>query len=304
MPTAPSAVTTTPLPELLSQSHACFTPLLQALLARYQGPDATLNAAIAYAMSNGGKRVRPALAWGACLAVGGNWQAAESAALAVECVHGYSLVHDDLPCMDDDDLRRGQPTCHRQFSEATALLAGDALQALAFCALTDTLATAHQASATLALQVQTLSCAARDMVYGQRLDLAAEGQRIGVDALSQIHRYKTGALIRAAVRMGALAGAATDRQLAVLDQYADALGLAFQVHDDVLDVIGDTAILGKHSGADVSHAKATYPRLLGLAPAQALARQLTDDALAALTPLGKPAEPLQHLARYLLARDH
>ncbi|MEO6699497.1 MAG: farnesyl diphosphate synthase [Paraperlucidibaca sp.] len=308
----PSTTNAAPLPELLSQSHARFTPLLQGFLLRHHGPDDTLNTAIAYAMANGGKRVRPALAWGACLAVGGCWQAAESAALAVECIHGYSLVHDDLPCMDDDDLRRGQPSCHRQFDEATALLAGDALQALAFCALSDALANTPQAGAahdaaaavTVAKQTHALSRAARDMVYGQRLDLAAEGHVISVDALSQIHRYKTGALIRAAVRLGALAGAATDSQLAVLDQYADALGLAFQVHDDVLDVIGDTATLGKQSGADASHAKATYPALLGLAPAQALAQQLTDDALAALAPLGKPAEPLQHLAHYLLARDH
>lgn len=302
------------LPELLLQTHARFMPLLEDLLARHQGPDMQLNAALSYAMTNGGKRVRPALVWGACHAVGGNWQAAESAALAVECIHGYSLVHDDLPCMDDDDLRRGQPTCHRQFNEATALLAGDALQTLAFCALSDGLAHAPDAVAMntaggaqasiIAQQTRALALAARDMVYGQRLDLAAEGQRISVDALSQTHRYKTGALIRAAVHLGALAGGASEAQLAALDRYADALGLAFQVHDDVLDVIGDTATLGKQSGADAAHAKATYPALLGLESAQAFARQLTDDALAALAPLGEPAQPLHVLARYLLARDH
>lgn len=294
------------LPELLIQAQTRFAPLLQSFLVRHQGHDERLNAAIVYAMANGGKRVRPALAWGACLSVGGSWQAAESAALAVECIHGYSLVHDDLPCMDDDDLRRGQPTCHRQFDEATALLAGDTLQALAFCALTDVLAITTNTSQviTVAHQTQALSRAARDMVYGQRLDLAAEGQSITIDALSQIHRYKTGALIRAAVRLGALAGNATDAQLAALDHYADALGLAFQVHDDVLDVIGDTATLGKQSGADAAHAKATYPALLGLESAQALARQLTDDALSALTLLGEPSEPLRTLANYLLARDH
>ncbi len=295
-PEADTALAAATLPELLVQAQIRFPSLLQDFLARHHGHDERLNAAIAYAMANGGKRVRPALTWGACLSVGGNWQAAESAALAVECIHGYSLVHDDLPCMDDDDLRRGQPTCHRQFDEATALLAGDALQALAFCALTD--------APTTADQVHVLSRAARDMVYGQRLDLAAEGQHITVDALSQIHRYKTGALIRAAVRLGALAGNASEAQLAALDHYANALGLAFQVHDDVLDVIGDTATLGKQSGADAAHAKATYPALLGLESAQALARQLTDNALAALTPLGASAEPLRTLAHYLLARDH
>lgn len=317
MPIASEAATSlaaASLPELLVQTQTRFTPLLQDFLARHQGHDERLNAAIDYAMANGGKRVRPALAWGACLSVGGSWQAAESAALSVECIHGYSLVHDDLPCMDDDNLRRGQPTCHRQFDEATALLAGDALQALAFCALSDGLVDAPKADAArvslsahaliAAEQTRALAQAARDMVYGQRLDLAAEGQSITVDALSQTHRYKTGALIRAAVRLGALAGNASEAQLAALDHYADALGLAFQVHDDVLDVIGDTATLGKQSGADAAHAKATYPALLGLGAAQALARQLTDDALAALAPLGEPAEPLRTLASYLLARDH
>ena len=317
MPIASEAATSlaaASLPELLVQAQTRFIPLLQGFLARHQGHDERLNAAIDYAMANGGKRVRPALAWGACLSVGGSWQAAESAALSVECIHGYSLVHDDLPCMDDDNLRRGQPTCHRQFDEATALLAGDALQALAFCALSDGLVDAPKADAArvsssahaliAAEQTRALAQAARDMVYGQRLDLAAEGQSITVDALSQIHRYKTGALIRAAVRLGALAGNASEAQLAALDHYADALGLAFQVHDDVLDVIGDTATLGKQSGADAAHAKATYPALLGLEAAQTLTRQLTDDALAALAPLGERAEPLRTLANYLLARDH
>lgn len=294
------------MPELLSLTQSRFRPLLVAFLAAHSGPDSTLNAAIIYAMANGGKRVRPALAWGACFAVGGSWHAADSAALAVECIHGYSLVHDDLPCMDDDDLRRGQPTCHRQFDEATALLAGDALQALAFCALSDTglPANAGAPAVLISQQTQALSAAARDMVYGQRLDLAAEGHAISADELSQIHRYKTGALIRAAVRLGALAGGATDDQFDTLDIYADALGLAFQVHDDVLDVIGDTTTLGKQSGADAAHQKATYPALLGVAQAQQLASDLTTQALSALTPLGEAAEPLRALAQYLLARDH
>ena len=299
MPIASEAATslaTASLPALLTQAQTRFAPLLQRFLTRHRGHDERLNAAIDYAMANGGKRVRPALAWGACLSVGGSWQAAESAALSVECIHGYSLVHDDLPCMDDDD-------------EATALLAGDALQALAFCALSDGLIDAPSTSSNshgriTAEQTRALAQAARDMVYGQRLDLAAEGQNITADALSHIHRFKTGALIRAAVRIGALAGNATEAQLSALDHYADALGLAFQVHDDVLDVIGDTATLGKQSGADAAHAKATYPALLGLEAAQTLTRQLTDDALAALAPLGERAEPLRTLANYLLARDH
>jgi len=288
------------LPALLRASQARFNNTFTTFLAQQSQLDARLIDAIGYAMQNGGKRVRPALAWGASLAVGGDWAAADSAALAVECIHGYSLVHDDLPCMDDDDLRRGQPTCHRQFDEATALLAGDALQALAFCALSrSTLATVTQAAQTAAL-----ASAAFEMVVGQQLDLAAEGRHLDLAPLETVHRHKTGALIRSAVAMGALAAQATPEQLAALDRYADRLGLAFQVHDDVLDVIGDTAVLGKQAGADQLHEKSTYPALLGLDAAQALAQQLTEEALAALAPLGVNANPLRELARFLLDRDH
>lgn len=290
-----------PPPALLRASQARFSEQFSSFLAQQNSLDARLIDAIAYAMQNGGKRVRPALAWGASLAVGGDWAAADSAALAVECIHGYSLVHDDLPCMDDDDLRRGQPTCHRQFDEATALLAGDALQALAFRALSGS---TTLAPATQAAQTAALASAAFDMVVGQQLDLAAEGQRLDLAPLETVHRHKTGALIRSAVAMGALAAQATPEQLAALDRYADRLGLAFQVHDDVLDVIGDTLVLGKQAGADQLHEKSTYPALLGLDAAQALALQLTEEALAALAPLGVQANPLRELARFLLARDH
>lgn len=287
-------------PALLRQTRDRFPGLLADFLATRNALDARLIDAVAYAMQNGGKRVRPALAWGACAAVGGDWASADAAALAVECIHGYSLVHDDLPCMDDDDLRRGQPTCHRQFDEATALLAGDALQALAFRAL----AGSPLDAATRAAQAVRLADAAFDMVVGQRLDLAAEGQALALSPLEAVHRHKTGALIRAAVALGGLAGGASAAQLDALDRYADRLGLAFQVHDDVLDVIGDTAVLGKQAGADAAHDKSTYPALLGLDAARALAVRLTDEALSALAPLGEAAAPLRELARYLLARDH
>jgi len=290
----------TVLPALLRASQARFTDQFGLFLAQQNALDDRLIAAIHYAMQNGGKRVRPALAWGACLAVGGDWPQADSAALAFECIHGYSLVHDDLPCMDDDDLRRGQPTCHRQFDEATALLAGDALQALAFRALANTELSAH----TKAAQTALLATAAFDMVVGQQLDLAAEGQRLALQPLETVHRLKTGALIRSAVALGAHAGQANTEQLAALDRYADRLGLAFQVHDDILDVIGDTAVLGKTAGVDRRHEKSTYPALLGLDAAQALASQLTQEALDALLPLGVSANPLRELARFLLARDH
>lgn len=293
-------MTDAPMPALLQAARTRFPALFADFLARQNGLDQRLIDAAAYAMQNGGKRVRPALAWGACLAVGGRQEDADGAAIAVECIHGYSLVHDDLPCMDDDDLRRGQPTCHRRFDEATALLAGDALQSLAFISL----AGGALPAAVRATQTARLAAAAFDMVVGQRLDLSAEGRQLALEPLEAVHRHKTGALIRAAVALGALAGGADTARLAALDRYADRIGLAFQVHDDVLDVIGDTTVLGKRAGADQELEKSTYPALLGLEAAQQLARNLTDEALAALEPLGADADPLRELARFLLARDH
>lgn len=266
-----------------------------------QNPEARrLSAAMRHAVMNGGKRVRPALVYGAAQALGATLEQAEPAALAVELIHCYSLVHDDLPCMDDDDLRRGQPTCHKAFDEATALLAGDALQTLAFLALGQSPLNPVQ----IAAQMTVLSTASVDMAVGQALDIEAEGQLLDLAALERIHRHKTGALIRASVGMGAIAGGADASVCAALDTYADRLGLAFQVHDDVLDVIGDTRKTGKRAGADIARAKSTYPALLGLEAAQALAIRLHDEAVAALAPLGKAAAPLHTLADFLVARDH
>lgn len=202
--------------------------------------------------------------------------------------------------MDDDDLRRGVPTCHRAFDEATALLAGDTLQSLAFVALMRSPLPAP----ALAEQVAVLAGAGADMAVGQALDIEAEGRRLGVDALERVHRHKTGALIRASVTLGAIAGGASAAQREALDRFADRLGLAFQVHDDVLDVIGDTATIGKTVGADQAREKSTYPALLGLEAAQALALRLHDEAVAALAPLGEAALPLHGLASFLVDRDH
>jgi geranylgeranyl pyrophosphate synthase len=267
-----------------------------------QNPAAVrLSAAVKYAVMNGGKRVRPAVVFGAAEAVGAEAKLAEAGALAIEFIHCYSLVHDDLPCMDDDDLRRGQPTTHKAFDEAIALLAGDTLQSLAFLALTGS----GLPPAQVAEQLQVLSAASVDMAVGQALDIEAEGRQLTeVSALEQIHRNKTGALIRAAVALGAIAGNASAEQKKALDDFASKLGLAFQVHDDVLDVIGDTAKIGKRQGADIARAKSTYPALLGLEAAQALASRLHDEALAALLPLGDKAEGLRELADFLVARDH
>lgn len=291
---------TMPEHDLLAFAQTRLPLALDAFLAVRNPAAARLSAAMRYAVMNGGKRVRPALAYGAAQALGAAPALAEPAAIAVELIHCYSLVHDDLPCMDDDDLRRGKPTTHKAFDEATALLAGDTLQTLAFLALTESPLGAD----AIRRQINLLSQASVDMAVGQALDIEAEGQRLDRTALERVHRHKTGALIRAATGMGAIAGNADDSALRALDLFADRLGLAFQVHDDVLDVIGDTQKIGKRAGADIAREKSTYPALLGLEAAQALAVQLHDEALDALAPLGSAAAPLRALADFLVARDH
>ena len=278
---------------------------LDLWLTRQNGLAPRLADAMRYATFNGGKRVRPVLAYAAAEALGGDPAHADDIAAALEMVHSYSLVHDDLPAMDDDDLRRGKPTCHIAFDEATAILAGDALQCLAFEVLACSDA---PLDATVRLQViQALATASgtRGMAGGQALDLSAEGQALTLEQLEDIHAHKTGSLIRASVRMGALTVPdVTAAQLDALDHYAGAIGLAFQVQDDILDVVGDTATLGKKQGADAALAKATYPALLGLEQAQKLARDLCNEAQEALTTLDGRAEPLRALARYIVSRQH
>ncbi len=258
--------------------------------------------AMRYSLLNGGKRVRPLLVYAAAEAVGGADEALlDAAAGAVECIHAYSLVHDDLPAMDDDELRRGQPTCHIAFDEATAILAGDALQARAF----ELLATAPDASAELRLAlVSALAAAAgaRGMVGGQAMDLGAVNQQIGRAQLETMHQLKTGALIRAAVRLGALCAGAGDSQLQALDAYGRAIGLSFQVQDDIIDIESSTETLGKTQGADQALNKPTYPALLGLDGAKALARELHDEALERLADFGENAHWLRELSAYIIAR--
>ncbi len=278
---------------------------MEVWLKQQNGLAPRLVDAMRYATFNGGKRVRPILAYAAAEALGGNRERVDDIAAALEMVHSYSLVHDDLPAMDDDDLRRGKPTCHIAFDEATAILAGDALQCLAFEVLA---ASPAPLSATVRLELIRLLASAsgtQGMAGGQALDLAAEGQTLTLNQLETIHIHKTGCLIRASVRMGALTVDAVSKdQLEALDRYAHAIGLAFQVQDDILDVIGDTATLGKKQGADQALAKATYPAILGLDAAQRLAQSLCDQALTALQPLDGRAEPLRALARYIVSRQH
>jgi geranylgeranyl pyrophosphate synthase len=269
------------------------------------GSDPTqLRAAMRYSLFNGGKRVRPILAYASALAINPLVDLAliDPVACALECLHSYSLVHDDLPAMDDDDLRRGKPTCHIAFNEASAILAGDGLQTLAFDLLTQT---DLPASTQIQLVRQLASgSGAEGMVLGQAIDLAAVDHQLDLTQLENMHRHKTGALIRAAVAMGATAAGATPTQLHALDSYAAAIGLAFQVQDDILDVTADTATLGKQQGADIARNKPTYVSLLGLDTARDKAAELHQQAQAALRDFGESAMHLRQLARYIVERSN
>lgn len=265
-----------------------------------------LKAAMRHGLVLGGKRVRPFLVYatGAMLSV--EECLLDGPAAAIECIHAYSLIHDDLPAMDDDDLRRGHPTVHKAFDEATAVLAGDALQTLAFSILAD-----HPFPDTLRYpQVKMLSALAKASGYagmcgGQALDLAAEGKHVGLEALEQIHRHKTGALIECAVMLGALCKEnVAGETLHALQKYASAIGLAFQVQDDILDVISDTETLGKPQGSDQALDKSTYPALLGLEAAQDMAKTLHQQALAAIKPLPYNTEILSAFADYIIGRTY
>ena len=261
-----------------------------------------LLAAMRHAVLLGGKRMRPLLAYAAGHACGAREEQLDAAAAAVELVHAYSLVHDDLPAMDDDALRRGQPTVHVAFDEATAILAGDALQALAFSLLADAPASASTRVAMLAELAG--AAGATGMCGGQAFDLAATGASIQVDALERLHAMKTGALLRAAVRLGALtADADTDARQA-LDAFAQALGLAFQIRDDLLDIEGDSATLGKTAGKDVAQDKATFPALIGAEPSRARLDGLARQMQQALTAVPGDTSALAALARRTVERNH
>lgn len=260
-----------------------------------------LRAAIRYSLFGGGKRLRPILVVRACEAVGGPAEDAYPAASAVEMIHCFSLVHDDLPAMDDDDLRRGRPTLHKQTNEVMAILAGDAMMALAFELITSRIGD-PQLSSHIARE---LSIAANDMISGQVYDtlpqLSAEEDPL--ERLGMIHRHKTAALIRAACRMGAICGGCSVSQLDALTQYAEFVGLMFQVVDDLLDVTATTEQLGKTAGKDAAQAKLTYPSLLGIEQSREEVDRLYREAIAALQPLGPRAQPLHDLSDYMAVRD-
>jgi farnesyl diphosphate synthase len=264
--------------------------------------------AMHYGALLGGKRLRPFLVYATGSMFNVSLSTLDAPAAAVECIHAYSLIHDDLPAMDDDDLRRGQPTCHIKYGEANAILAGDALQTLAFSILSDAPMPEVADRFRLAMVSELAQASGvAGMCGGQALDLDAEGKQVDLAALERIHRHKTGALIRAAVRLGALsAGEKGAAALPVLDKYAESIGLAFQVQDDILDVVGDTATLGKRQGADQQLGKSTYPALLGLEQAQRKARDLIADAHQSLTILAAQSldtTALEALANYIIQRD-
>lgn len=268
-------------------------------------PDNELSQAMHYALAGGGKRIRPLLVFAGFRAVGTHTDhpALDNLACAIEAIHAYSLVHDDLPAMDDDDLRRGKPSCHIAFNEATAILAGDALQALAFELLARAPAVSDQIRVEL---IKTLahSAGARGMVLGQAIDLAAVNQELSLEQLEHMHRCKTGALIDASVAMGAQLGGASAASLAALNRFSRALGLAFQVQDDILDVTSDTQTLGKQQGADQARNKPTYVSLLGLDAARQKARELYHEALDSLTDLPGDTRALHLIAQYVVEREH
>ena len=264
-----------------------------------------IHEAMRYSVFAGGKRLRPILALLACEAVGGNSDDTLPIAAALEMVHTYSLIHDDLPAMDDDDYRRGRRTCHRVYGEAIAILAGDALLTHAFRVLADRGPTRLGAEARLQIIAEIAEAAgSRGMVGGQVMDILAEGREIDGPTLRRLHTQKTGALIRASVRVGGIAGEAEEGRLQALTRYAERVGLAFQIVDDILDIEGATAEMGKSAGSDLRRKKATYPAVIGLEESRRQAARLLGEAKDALRPLGEKGAALAALADFVGRRRH
>ena len=287
----------------------CRNDVDQALIQLLTSPNKqlepleTLYTAMRYSTLNGGKRIRPALVVAGARAItsASNQDLAKVGA-SIECIHSYSLIHDDLPAMDDDDLRRGQPTCHVQFNDATAILAGDALQALAFEQLTS-LAAPPEVQIKL-INLLSKAAGSKGMVGGQHIDLFATGGTLTLDELNTMHSLKTGALISASVISGGIIGGATDKQTQALSEYATHIGLAFQIKDDLLDVESPSETLGKTQGADAAKGKVTYPMLVGIEQARSMMNNTLENALQSIKGLPGNTSYLQDLAHYIAQRDH
>lgn len=279
---------------------------LNRIFDRRPGVPRTLLESMKYSVMAGGKRLRPLLVMASAEAVGGARNAVLPTAAAIEMIHTYTLIHDDLPAMDDDDLRRGLPTNHKKFGEATAILAGDGLLTLAFEVMAETPPESAAGGDTRARVVQIVARAvgAVGTVGGQQLDVEHEGREVDLETLEKIHRLKTGTMISAAVQSGALLGGAGEGELIALTAYGDKLGLAFQVFDDVLDVEGDAKTMGKNVGGDARKKKATYPALMGLEGSKKFGNGLVDGALEALSTLKGDAQHLKELALYVARRNN
>ncbi len=262
-----------------------------------------LHEAMRYSVCGGGKRLRGILLLLSCEVAGGRWQGALPAAAAIEMIHAYSLIHDDLPCMDDDELRRGKPTNHRVYGEATALLAGDALLTQAIITMLVQAPVGLEKAYHQALQELVQASGTEGMIGGQVLDLAAEGKSLKLHELKEIYRRKTGALITAALRMGGIIAGATSDVLEALTVYGEALGLAFQITDDLLDLEAETVVLGKTVGSDLKNEKATYPGMVGIDQARLFATEEINRACQALAPLAEKGKVLRHLAEAVLHRN-
>jgi geranylgeranyl pyrophosphate synthase len=288
----------------IAECRARIERVLERALTLPDPGTARLREAMRYSVLGAGKRLRPTLVYLTGEALGAPLAQLDAPAAAVELIHVYSLVHDDLPAMDDDDMRRGRPTCHRAYDEATAILVGDALQALAFAVLAEDPGMPPSAPLRLEMiRVLARATGTSGMAGGQAVDLAAVGQQLSVKAIEDMHRRKTGALIQGSVLLGALAaGVSGGPELAALECFGAEIGLAFQIQDDILDVEGDPRVLGKSTGADAAHAKPTYPSTVGLERARARARELRDAAVTALAPLAGRGTALIELANFVVNR--
>ncbi|WP_367871175.1 polyprenyl synthetase family protein [Luteolibacter sp. Populi] len=291
------------LKEYLATRAAEVDAALDAFLPKAKEKPATIHGAMRYSVFAGGKRLRPILCLAAAEACGGDVESALPPACAVEVMHTYSLVHDDLPCMDDDDLRRGRPTCHKVYGEGMAVLTGDALLTEAFLIIAQTSPAKRYPAASYVAELALAGSSTR-LIGGQVLDLEGEGRKLTKAQLVKIHEAKTAALLTTSIRLGAMTANATEKQLEGLTVFGHALGLAFQVIDDILDVTQSTEVLGKTAGKDAAVEKATYPSILGLEKSRKEAAKLTKEAMDALAPFGKKAQRLREIAEYLLKREY
>jgi geranylgeranyl diphosphate synthase type II len=291
------------LSEYLADRAALVDAAMDAYLPEAKERPSTIHEAMRYAVFAGGKRLRPVLCLAAAEACGGATADALAPACAVELMHTYSLVHDDLPAMDDDDLRRGRPTCHKVYGEGIAVLCGDALLTESFLVLSQTPVTARYHTRDHVREL-ALTGGSRQLIGGQVMDLEGEGRKLTKRELIRIHEAKTAALLTASLRLGAMTANATPAKLAALTSFGHHLGLAFQVIDDILDVTQSTEILGKTAGKDAAVEKSTYPAVIGLAASRKEAARLTKAAMAAIQPLGKKAARLAQIADYLLRREY